>query len=479
MVARPARAVPMLATLAVFLFPLPGSSASDPEPDVSARPVPLSPTILRLRNLFVAGQVDAAREQVQKLIEANPDDARSLALLGDILFRQAKFADAEQAYRRAVQADRQDARGHWGLGRLDMLASRSAAARDHIANAFQLDPRDPDIVLSYADLVQDIHSRVVLLRNFLILAAGRNEDRERMEDAVARLEITERLGHLDSARLASPYQSYRLKLGGYFPDGSTQSGLVVGVSLNGGKPLRLILDSGADGIFVSNARARAANMERITADRVTGAGSGSNGKAWMALARHVTMGPLDLEDCLVHVTETSAFTNADGVIGMNVFEKFLVRLDPASQTLDLLPFADERTGVPGAADMVRAYRVGHLLLVKASLDNRSDRQYFLLDTGASFSATPGPAAWESRDGAAIEIRGAAGRVDGALRAQPMRLTIEGRQLVDERPVKLDLTELSRHEGVEISGIIGYPPLGNTVLTINYRDGLIQFGRPNR
>jgi hypothetical protein len=49
--------------------------------------------------------------------------------------------------------------------------------------------------------------------------------------------------------------------------------------------------------------------------------------------------------------------------------------------------------------------------------------------------------------------------------------------VDEHPVKLDLTELSRYAGIEISGIIGYPLLAKSGLTINYRDGLVQFGEP--
>ena len=61
----------------------------------------------------------------------------------------------------------------------------------------------------------------------------------------------------------------------------------------------------------------------------------------------------------------------------------------------------------------------------------------------------------------------------------MRLTVGGKELVDERPVKLDMTELSRHEGIEISGIIGYPVLGKSVLTVDYRDGLVQLGQPNR
>ena len=34
--------------------------------------------------------------------------------------------------------------------------------------------------------------------------------------------------------------------------------------------------------------------------------------------------------------------------------------------------------------------------------------------------------------------------------------------------------MSRQEGVEISGLIGYSVLSRGILTINYRDGLIDF-----
>ena len=158
-------------------------------------------------------------------------------------------------------------------------------------------------------------------------------------------------------------------------------------------------------------------------------------------------------------------------------------VDPASRALDLTPFPDGQNATQMPTDMVRVYRVGHLLLVHASLVDEPASgptdPYLTLDTGASFSATPGASHWETQGGARIDVRGVEGSIAGAFRARPMKLDIDGRQLLDERPVKLDLTELSRHEGVEISGIIGYPVLGKFALTIDYRDGLVQFGRPRR
>lgn len=476
---RPRLNLPLLAKLLVTatsaIVALSGASSIATVTEKSTLTAPIASTVVQLRTLFLSGQVDAAREQAQTLLEANPGDAPLFALLGDILFRQSKFSDAEQAYRSAVEADGNYAQGHWGLGRIELLASRRTVAREHIARAFQLDPNDPEIMLAFADSVQDASSRIVLLRNFLATTRG-NADRVRVEDVAARLEIAERLGRLDNARLASPYQAYRFKLAGYYPNGQTQTGLLMEISLNGSKPLRLVLDSGADGIFVSRPTARTLNLERITNDRIAGVGSPRDDHAYVALAHRVTAGSLELEDCLVHVSETSSFPNADGVIGMNLFEKFLVHVDPASARLDLSPYPNEPAS--GAVRMVRAWRVGQLLLVSASIDGLRD-QCFLLDTGSSFSATPTSGARDWWEAAEVDIRGLDGRVRGARRAEPLRLAFAGREVVDENPVRLDLTELSRHEGIEISGIIGYPALEKSGLTINYRDGLVAFGQPDR
>ena len=58
----------------------------------------------------------------------------------------------------------------------------------------------------------------------------------------------------------------------------------------------------------------------------------------------------------------------------------------------------------------------------------------------------------------------------------MRLDVGAARLADFSPVSLDLTEMSRQEGVEISGIVGFSVVSKAVLTINYRDGLVGFGR---
>ena len=96
------------------------------------------------------------------------------------------------------------------------------------------------------------------------------------------------------------------------------------VSLNGGKPLRLILDSGADGIFVSGPQACSANLERLVSDHIAGLGAVGDSGGYPHGVSPPRRDWRDwLEDCLVHVKAGMQLPlNADGAIGLNVFEKF-------------------------------------------------------------------------------------------------------------------------------------------------------------
>ena len=119
-------------------------------------------------------------------------------------------------------------------------------------------------------------------------------------------------------------------------------------------------------------------------------------------------------------------SNADGAIGTNVFENFLLTVDPHSLTFDLRPFPAATDRSAGA---VRAYRADQLLLVNASLDNHPDR-YFVVDTGSSFSALSAPRRGDFPGGPRIDIRGAAGPVDNVRRTHPMLLVLDGLTLLE-------------------------------------------------
>jgi hypothetical protein len=48
-----------------------------------------------------------------------------------------------------------------------------------------------------------------------------------------------------------------------------------------------------------------------------------------------------------------------------------------------------------------------------------------------------------------------------------------RELAAGPVVAIDLSTASRYHNLEVSGLIGYPALRDSVLIVNYRDGLVR------
>ena len=197
---------------------------------------------VRARQFLSAGQTDQAERLVRAALASGADDSL-LCLSGEIQFRRANFAEAARDYEAAITLNPDNARAWWGFGRIEQAHFRGQRARDLFSKAFALNPRDTDIILSYADFVAEPASKSILLDNVARLASPGQP--ERAARAVALRQIHQRLQGRLPSRLASPYEAYRLPLTGFRPTTSAQAGILVSARINGSKPLRLLLDTGA------------------------------------------------------------------------------------------------------------------------------------------------------------------------------------------------------------------------------------------
>ncbi len=422
------------------------------------------------RQFFNAGQADQAERLVRAALASGADDSL-LCLSGEIQFRRANFPEAARAFEAAIGLNPRNARAWWGLGRIEQAHFREQRARDLFSKAFLLDHRDTDIILAYMDFVTDPASKSILLDNVARLAGP--DQPERAERAVALRQIHERLQGRLPSRLASPYSSYRLPLTGFRPTTSAQAGILVAARINGSKPLRLLLDTGARGITIHAAAARNLTLETITASRLGGFGEAGADESHVALARTVTFGDLVFEECLVEISARSLTTGADGVLGADVFERFRIGVDARAGVLQLTPFDDSPREASPAS--VAAIGIRHLMLVKTRVEGGSEG-LFLVDTGAAFTAV-------SREylppvlrhqGQPVELQGVQGPLAGALRVAPLVLNVAGLPLVERAPLAVDLRAISQVEGIEIAGILGYSMLGRSPFTLDFRNGTVEF-----
>ncbi len=373
------------------------------------------------------------------------------------------------AYSQALDLDPTNVRGQLGMGRIATLLSEQHRAAVHYSAAYQNAPRDPDAILAFASVMENPTARQVLLRNFLALARD-----ARVEDVRARLRIAEQIGNTPLAVLNSPYEPYNIPL-----LSSPSVGFVLRARINGGRELNLILDTGASGI-VLNASAGSQMDLHFLADAVlSGFGTTQPINARIARAASFETAGLKIGNLLFHVCATDLTRAADGMIGLDVFENFLIRLDPSAHQLELTPFPQSE-GTPGEGtaacpECLRFYRLGPLLLLRATVNGKAEG-YFVLDSGSRYSMISNKLV--SQGGRAGVFAGAQGPQDVTVPSTPVGIRLGQRSLMDFEYATFDPTGISAQNGVEIAGAIGYSLLRDLTLTVDYRAGVVQLGSPH-
>jgi hypothetical protein len=265
--------------------------------------------------------------------------------------------------------------------------------------------------------------------------------------------------------LASPYQPYELDLRPFYPVPNRPAGVLLHVSINGGRPLRLVLDSGAEFIVIGAKVARKLGLSGGSAMDLVGLGTRT---AMAGMAESVEVGSVSFRNCRVAFVDGKVVEGADGVIPLAMFSKFLIQLDLPEDTLRLIPYSGDQ-GL--ALSSERAVDERGFLLVGALL-NRRRYGYVVLDTGAYCSAISRQAAGALSGSPApgdVPIGAGTGAATGRLISGEVHFEISGQDFVPSEIVALDLLNLSRHFGVDVVGVIGFPALRPYVLTVDYRN----------
>jgi len=274
-------------------------------------------------------------------------------------------------------------------------------------------------------------------------------------------------------RLPSGAPTYRIKLGPFIVPPTRAVGLVIKASVNGGPVLRLLLDSGTQYIVLDRKAAAKSGCTGGTDLDLVGAGAATATIVKMQRAQSVRVGDLNLHDVPLLVQNRSLADGIDGALPLSLFAGFLIRLDIPGRTLELLPYA---APIDEHADAVRSISSNHLLFVTGTVNDKS-RGFFLLDTGAAYTAISRKVARELNISETmaerVPLEGGTTSMEAPLVHGSVRLRLGSRELATDPVVAVDLSTASRFHGVEINGLIGYPALAGSVLTVSYRENLIR------
>jgi len=425
-----------------------------------------------VRSLLKADDVKGGEESSQKALAAFPESAIIHAERGDVDYRRGLIPQAEEEYRAALKFDEKCARGWLGQGKVDTVYARRSQSKAAVAKAHDLDPQDSDAFYEWAIRLAYPENVAALERHLAEFHNDAEEERHEREykDFVKALSgrktwILSREVERTEMKMDALTVGARMVLRGY--------GLRA--RLNDRATVTLLVDTGSSGITITRKLAEKIGARKLAEQALEGVGKSGPAVGYKAWVDKVVIGDLEFHDCFVHATPRE-IAEVDGIIGMDVFSQYLVTLDLPARKLRLEPMPARSNDGPSAQKdaLTQAFTVGHFLLLPTEVGKKA-AGLFVIDSGSNANTISPELARSIPEMRAFNspMSGASGVVNSAFIADdaPLRFAKVNRS---DRISTLDLHSVSKDLGIEVSGQIGFSAMENMKLTIDYRDGLVQF-----
>ncbi len=425
-----------------------------------------------VRSLLKADDVKAAEESSQKALAAFPDSAIIHAERGDVYYRRGFIPQAEDEYRTALKLDDKCARAWLGQGKIDAIHTRNSKAKAAILKAHELDPQDSDafyewaIRLTYPENVAALERHLAEFHNDAEVERHEREYKDFVKSLAGRKTwIPAREVERTEIKMEALTVGGRMVLRGY--------GLRA--RLNDRTTVTLLIDTGSSGITITRKLAEKIGASKLSEQALEGVGKSGPAAGYKAWVDKIVIGDLEFHDCFVHATPRE-IAEVDGIIGMDVFSKYLITLDMPARKLRLEPMAARSNdGEPAKTEAFsQTFTLGHFLLLPTEVGKKATG-LFVIDSGSNANTISPELARLIPEMRTFNspMSGASGVVNSAFIADDATLRFAKVNRSD-RISTLDLHSVSKDLGIEISGQIGFSAMENMKVTIDYRDGLVQF-----
>ena len=479
-----------------------------------------------VRAMLKQQKIDEAFDAVNAALAVQPKTAALLAAKGDVEFRRGEMPEAEGAYLEAKKLDPKEVHAYLGLARLYGSYSLYRKSYDQLQSAHEVAPDDIEVQRAWLRMLPRKERLAALVAYLSGPHPDDEEETKWMTDYLEFLQATvDKPVH--ACKLVSKVEHTETNLEKRVgADIRRMRGIGLSVRLNE-KNVHLLLDTGAGGIVVSRKVAEKTGLTRISEAHYGGIGDKGLQSGYTALADHIQVGELEFQDCVVSVSDKAAVVDQDGLIGADVFGGYLVDIDLPGMRLKLSPLPKrpedavaptslnsegeeqsnteqkeesvaggnpkdqnppppalksarrlprDRYVAPEMADWTKVFRFGHSILVPTSV-NESKNMLFGLDTGAFsniLSVRAGRQVSKVNSEERLRVRGVNGAVDKVYSSEKATLRFGRFQQSNLDIVTLDLSNISRHTGTEVSGLLGFEMLRQLELELDYRDGLVNF-----
>lgn len=445
-----------------------------------------------IRSLYRDDKLDEAEAAARNAIGVLPGSALIQATMGDLDFREGKFADAEAAYRASLKLDPHSARGLFGMGRMFQMVSMPKMAKVALTQAHEADPNDSQIynqwlrTLSYAEQLEILKKAVGDHPT-----AREQQHLQFLSEAVQKKPWT----------VATPIQATEIKMTPYGREQEyvfrangegvipKSKGFGLEVKFNDRASSVLLLDTGAGGITIGRKLGQKAGVVKIGDTYISGIGDQGPVESYFGWVDKITIGSLEFRNCIVEVSSKSDVADEAGLIGGDVFEKFLITLDFKNWRMLLAPLPrnpnapansstddeapQDRYIAPEMQSFTKIWRFGHHLVIPVVVSDKATGN-FVLDTGSdSNTISPRLAQQITKLRAEGEkVKGISGTAH--VQTGDKAILQFGKVRVRSDDLAAFALHLSSPDGTEYAGLIGIKTLVQMKFTIDYRDGLVNF-----
>jgi tetratricopeptide (TPR) repeat protein len=425
-----------------------------------------------------------AYASAEKALKNSPHSAGAQTAAGCAAFRHGDLPGAERFYQAALKIDPQYPGALSGLASINSAVSRFKTARDLRMRAYKASPEDPELMVAYANTLKDDQAHIAALAAALARLDPASDEARRLRVHIADDRV---VAGRKLRRLISPYENSTVKLLRITDGPSHQRGVGIAIRLNGKQTARLLLDTGASGVAISPKQAEHAGLEVISgeASDFKGIGDEKPQSSTVYIAPELRIGDVVFADYPISAFRSAKSSSYDGIIGPDVLERYIVRLDFAQLLMSLEtrpknPEADSDEPIdwtgPPAPGFFRIFRFGNHLAVPTFL-NGGRSALFLVDSGSSVNLIDTDVAKEytkvSNDSRTI-LKGLQGQVKEISRASKISLQFAGFRQENSDLIAISFDKLDDGMGVGFGGLLGMPILAQLATTIDYRAGTIRF-----
>ena len=431
-----------------------------------------------MRALIEAHSAKAAYALAGEALARAPQTAGTQTAAGLAMYRKGDIGKAENYFRAALKIDPKHPGALTGLASIYSAVSNPRTARDLLNRAYTSNPEDPALMRAHANTLKGDEHIAALEKLLAVIDAATEEAR----DLRVHIAVDRAIHGRKVRRLVSAYQPARLKLVQILNGVGRFRGFGLRVQFNHSYTGTLMLDTGASGISIAPKSAQKAGLELLSglSNEAQGIGDKEPDDSLGYLASEIRVGDVILADHPVAVFRSAKDSDVHGLIGADVFQKFIITLDFRYGRIELQPYATPEPDEPVDATSVpagfhRVFRAGNHLLMPTQV-NDSPNKFFVIDSGSSANLIDIEAAREFtgvHSDSRTDVRGIQGKVDKVSRADRINLKFAG--FVQDNPdlVAIDLEKLGDAMGIAVTGVLGMPVIGQLRLTIDYREGAVK------